>query len=125
MSSSDARHMNDTTMPPPKSTATRVTAPRHKTPLQKGFGLADWNKLLKSSNDLAQRNGKPLQRFRWSEIKQHKYEYDGWVVLRNKVYNLSPYLAYHPGGADILRKCLGKDITALYDKYHPWVNEEG
>ena len=143
-SSSDVRHMNDTTMPPPPpranttdknnatssssnngKTATTNTAPRHKTALRKGFGLSDWNKLLRTSKDLAQRQGKPLQRYRWSEIKTHKDVYDGWVVLRGKVYNLSPYLPYHPGGERILRNVLGKDITALYDKYHRWVNEEG
>ena len=113
---------------PPRSSPSvinRTTAPRHKIPVAKGFGLADWNKLLQKSTDLAQRRGQPLQRYRWSDVKPHKHAHDGWVVLRNKVYNVSPYLAYHPGGADILRKCLGKDITALYDKYHPWVNEEG
>ena len=50
--------------------------------------------------------------------------HDGWIVLRGKVYNLSPYLAYHPGGESILRGVLGKDATQLYDKYHRWVNEE-
>jgi cytochrome b involved in lipid metabolism len=35
---------------------------------------------------------------------------------------VSPYLAYHPGGQAILLKCLGKDATQLYDKYHSWVN---
>lgn len=125
MSSDDTRHMNDTTMPPPKRKDGKAPAPRHKTALRKGFGLADWNKLVRSSTDLAQRHGKSLENLRWNEIKQHNSVVDGWVVLRGKVYNLSPYLAYHPGGESILRNVLGKDITALYDKYHRWVNEEG
>ena len=130
--------MNDTTMPPPRTATTTKTttmtsikkpivntAPRHKTALRKGFGLSDWNKLLRTSNDLAQLQGRGMQQYTWREIKQHNQPYDGWVVLRRKVYNLSPYLAYHPGGESILRKVLGKDITALYDKYHRWVNEQG
>ena len=44
------------------------------------------------------------------------------MILRGKVYNISPYIAYHPGGASILEKCVGKDATALFDKYHSWVN---
>ncbi len=59
-----------------------------------------------------------------SEVQQHKSLHDGWIVLRGKVYNLSPYIAYHPGGESILRGVLGKDATKLYDKYHRWVNEE-
>jgi hypothetical protein len=39
-----------------------------------------------------------------------------------QVYNMSPYLRFHPGGADILMKAAGKDGTALFLKYHPWVN---
>jgi cytochrome-b5 reductase len=39
-----------------------------------------------------------------------------------QVYNITPYLRYHPGGADILMKAAGKDGTSLFNKYHPWVN---
>jgi len=41
------------------------------------------------------------------------------------VYNLTPYLHYHPGGTDILVKTAGRDATAFFQKYHPWVNLEG
>jgi hypothetical protein len=47
------------------------------------------------------------------------------MVLHGKVYNIGPYLMYHPGGSEILEKCLGKDATALFEKYHAWVNIEG
>jgi hypothetical protein len=42
-----------------------------------------------------------------------------------QVYNLTPYLQYHPGGVDILVKTAGKDCTALFNRYHAWVNLEG
>lgn len=41
-----------------------------------------------------------------------------------QVYNLTPYIAFHPGGKDILKGVLGKDCTALFDKYHRWVNSD-
>jgi cytochrome b involved in lipid metabolism len=44
------------------------------------------------------------------------------MVLHGKVYNITPYLRFHPGGADILVKSAGRDGTALFNKYHPWVN---
>lgn len=41
------------------------------------------------------------------------------------MYNITPYLQYHPGGADILLKTAGKDCTALFNRYHAWVNLDG
>jgi cytochrome b involved in lipid metabolism len=124
------RPMNDTTMPPPArpittKPTTSATAPRRR-PKSARFGLADWTRLLSASKDLAQRHGQPLRRnIPWSEIQQHSSIHDGWIVLKQKVYRLSPYLPYHPGGESILKGVLGKDATALFDKYHRWVNEEG
>jgi cytochrome b involved in lipid metabolism len=39
-----------------------------------------------------------------------------------QVYNMSPYLKFHPGGVAIMAPALGKDATSLFQKYHPWVN---
>ncbi len=89
------------------------------------FGLVQWQRLVRSSKDLAQRKGAPLRRnISWEEIRQHNKPYDGWTVLRGTVYNIGPYLAYHPGGIQIMKKVLGEDGTELFDKYHGWVNIE-
>lgn len=32
------------------------------------------------------------------EVKLHKTDEDAWTVLRGHVYNISPYLGFHPGG---------------------------
>lgn len=99
---------------------------RVKVPRRKGFGLSDWQRLVKASKDLAMRGGQPLRRaISWDEIRTHNSVHDGWMVLKGKVYFISPYLAYHPGGESILKKVLGRDATSLYEKYHRWVNEEG
>lgn len=39
-----------------------------------------------------------------------------------QVYNVTPYLKFHPGGVDYLMLGAGKDATALFNKYHRWVN---
>lgn len=121
--------MNDSTMPPPKGTALPKKAnprTRRQERIQKGFGLSDWNRLLKSTHDLAQRGGAPMRRdITRAEVAEHNQEYDGWMILHGKVYNIGPYLAYHPGGLSILKPSLGKDASALFDKYHRWVNVEG
>jgi cytochrome b involved in lipid metabolism len=120
--------MNDSTMPPPryadakKPTTKKLPAvnPRHR------FGLHDWKRLLSVSNDLAQRKGQPIRRnMTPEEVREHCKNHDGWVILRGRVYNIGPYLPYHPGGVSIFKNLLGKDATSMFDKYHRWVNIEG
>lgn len=40
------------------------------------------------------------------------------------MYNVSPYLAFHPGGEGELLRGAGKDGTRLFVEVHPWVNWE-
>jgi cytochrome b involved in lipid metabolism len=47
-----------------------------------------------------------------------------WSVYQGKVYNISPYLPFHPGGEGELRRASGKDGTKLFMEVHPWVNWE-
>jgi cytochrome b involved in lipid metabolism len=50
---------------------------------------------------------------------------DAWTVLGGKVYNITPYLPYHPGGELELMKAAGRDGTKLFGEVHPWINWEG
>ncbi|CAM9342181.1 unnamed protein product, partial [Hapterophycus canaliculatus] len=59
-----------------------------------------------------------------AEVRKHNVKHDCWSIFRGKVYNLTPFLHYHPGGIPEIMKGAGRDCTALYDKYHPWVNFE-
>jgi len=36
-----------------------------------------------------------------SEVKQHQTEGSMWTVLKGRVYNIYPYMKFHPGGMDI------------------------
>ena len=113
--------MNDTTLPKKQQSSRSKAAP-----LRPGFGLHDWLTLVRRAKDLPQRRGAPIRKsIPLSEIAQHNKPYDGWMILRGKVYNIAPYLPYHPGGQQIMEKCLGGDGTKLFDKYHSWVNIEG
>lgn len=33
-----------------------------------------------------------------SEVKEHRTEGSMWTVLKGRVYNISPYMKFHPGG---------------------------
>lgn len=106
-------------MPPPKPT------PRARVPLEKGYSQMVWLRLLQTAPDLAGLKGQsPKRLIPMQEVKQHKTEEDAWTVLRGRVYNISPYIRFHPGGKDMLMKGAGRDCTALFNKYHAWVNAE-
>lgn len=99
---------------------------RKKVGLKKGFALHDWVLLVRSAKDLARLQGASIRRsISPDEIAQHNSEHDAWISLHGKVYNITPYLYYHPGGFDIMKSCLGKDASALFEKYHRWVNIDG
>ena len=40
-----------------------------------------------------------------NEVKQHQKEGSMWTVLKGRVYNLSPYMRFHPGGMDMILMC--------------------
>ena len=59
------------------------------------------------------------------EVRKHNTREDIWMILYGKVYVVTHYLRYHPGGIDTLLKAAGKDGTALFEKHHSWVNAHG
>lgn len=47
---------------------------------------------------------------------QHNTPQDAWSVFNGKVYNITPYLKYHPGGVDELMRVAGRDGTKLFSR---------
>lgn len=41
---------------------------------------------------------------------------DVWIDVTGKVYNITPYLEFHPGGVDEIMRGAGKDATQLIDE---------
>ena len=59
-----------------------------------------------------------------SEVAKHSTVGDAWVILRERVYDITKFLDHHPGGVKILIQVLGKDCTQLFDEYHSFVNSD-
>ncbi|KAJ8104142.1 hypothetical protein POJ06DRAFT_272774 [Lipomyces tetrasporus] len=96
---------------------------REKVALDPGFSQLDWATLKNSGKDLSGRpNGVPPARITLDELKRHSTHEDAWTALGGKVYNISPYLRYHPGGVKELMRCAGRDGTKLFNLTHVWVN---
>lgn len=54
-----------------------------------------------------------------NEVKKHNKKSDCWIILNNKVFNVTSFLSEHPGGSDIILKRAGEDATQDFlDAYH-------
>ncbi|KAH9847658.1 hypothetical protein C2E23DRAFT_489989 [Lenzites betulinus] len=95
-----------TTKPPPKP------AKKGKVALAPGHGPLDWASLKKSGQDL--RGTDTLLRVTPSMLKEHRTREDAWSSFSGKVYNLTAYLPYHPGGEKELLRVAGRDGTKLF-----------
>jgi hypothetical protein len=49
-----------------------------------------------------------------SILKQHNKRDDAWSAFNGKVYNITPYLPFHPGGEKELMRVAGRDGTKLF-----------
>ncbi|XP_061479234.1 cytochrome b5 reductase 4 isoform X2 [Rhineura floridana] len=94
-----------------------------KVPLKPGRSLMDWIRLTKSGKDLTGLKGR-LVEVTEEELSKHNKKDDCWICIRGLVYNITPYMEYHPGGEDELMKAAGADGTDLFDQVHRWVNYE-
>ncbi|KAL0954400.1 hypothetical protein HGRIS_003384 [Hohenbuehelia grisea] len=107
----------------PPSTTKRPTPPskkRTKVALAPGHSPLDWANLKTSGEDL--RGVDTLMRITPSMLKQHNKRDDAWSAFSGKVYNITPYLAFHPGGERELMRVAGRDGTKLFGLTHAWVN---
>lgn len=48
----------------------------------------------------------------------HNTRDDCWIIVRNNVYNITGFIADHPGGADILLTRAGEDATSYFVTKH-------
>ncbi|KAH8434883.1 uncharacterized protein LDX57_012514 [Aspergillus melleus] len=50
------------------------------------------------------------------QVKTHNKPDDVWIVLHNKVYDITKYLEDHPGGSAILLEVAGTDATDAFEE---------
>ncbi|KAM6936465.1 cytochrome b5 reductase 4 [Lycodopsis pacificus] len=96
---------------------------RNKVDLKPGHSLMDWIRFSKSGKDLTGLRGRLIE-VTQEEMQKHNTREDCWTCIRGMVYNVSPYMDYHPGGEEELMKAAGIDGTDLFDQVHRWVNYE-
>merc|ERR1719498_769936 len=58
------------------------------------------------------------------ELARHNSESDLWMAVEGRVYDLTKYLKYHPGGG-VLKTWAGRDATDPFRAYHrAFVNDK-
>ncbi|EME48741.1 hypothetical protein DOTSEDRAFT_67697 [Dothistroma septosporum NZE10] len=103
--------------------AVRTPNARGKVLLSPGHSPMDWAALSKSGNISGVSS---FQRVTPSQLKlmTGRKGKAAWSSWQGKVYNITPYLPFHPGGEAELMKAAGRDGTKLFMDVHPWVNWE-
>lgn len=60
----------------------------------------------------------PSTEFTKEEVAKHNTEDDCWVIVKNVVLDLTPFLGDHPGGKESIVKFAGQDATESFDMLH-------
>lgn len=59
-----------------------------------------------------------LQEYTSEEVRLHNTKDDLWIIIEDKVYDLSKWKNKHPGGAAILLDFAGTDATDAFQSFH-------
>ncbi|KAI1500158.1 hypothetical protein F5X99DRAFT_253714 [Biscogniauxia marginata] len=123
------RQPGTSTLAPPPTHNSKPSKPSRKVTLQPGHSPLDWARLANHpASDLRGLGpGAPYLRVTPSMLRRQtgrRGKGDAWTALGGRVYNLTPYLPFHPGGEPELLRAAGRDGTRLFGEIHPWVNYE-
>jgi len=67
------------------------------------------------SEEVKPEPARELKEYTLEEVAQHDKQEDCWIVINDKVYDVTPFVSTHPGGLAILRNA-GKDSTIGFEK---------
>jgi nitrate reductase (NAD(P)H) len=62
--------------------------------------------------------GPPVRQITLREVRKHRKADSCWIVVRSKVYDCTPFMEDHPGGADSILINGGMDATEEFDAIH-------
>lgn len=65
--------------------------------------------------DVFQETHDNLRRYTLEEVQQHDKEDDLWMVIYNKIYDVTSFMPHHPGSGEILVECGGVDATEAFE----------
>ena len=60
---------------------------------------------------------KNKKKYNAEEVAKHNKNDDVWVSYKNKVYNVTDFVKYHPGGSDKIMEAAGKPLEPFWNVY--------
>ena len=60
---------------------------------------------------------KNKKKYNSEEVAKHNKNDDVWVSYKNKVYNVTDFVKYHPGGSDKIMEAAGKPLEPFWNVY--------
>ncbi|OCF32007.1 hypothetical protein I316_06393 [Kwoniella heveanensis BCC8398] len=61
----------------------------------------------------------PTEYITLKEVAKHNLSQDAWVIINGKVYDVTNFHQYHPGGAAVILSNAGSDVSSLFNSLHP------
>jgi len=66
-------------------------------------------------SEKSEASGDNVKEFRLSEVKAHNDAKSCYLVVHNKVYDVTKFLEEHPGGEEVLLEQAGEDSTEAFE----------
>ena len=67
-----------------------------------------------SKVDKTDKTGGAIKFYTSTEVAKHSKKSDAWIIIHNKVYNITKWIPKHPGG-NIIMTGVGKDATSMFE----------
>ncbi|KAI1264919.1 hypothetical protein F5Y18DRAFT_70973 [Xylariaceae sp. FL1019] len=126
--SSYDRQPGSSTLAPPPTHSSKPSKPSRKVTLEPGHSPLDWARLANHPTSDLRNLGPNASYLRVTpsmlKTQTGRKGKDAWTALGGRVYNITPYLPFHPGGEPELLRAAGRDGTKLFAEIHSWVNYE-
>ncbi|CAF0958212.1 unnamed protein product [Adineta steineri] len=74
--------------------------------------------VMTTSSSVINENGNGKGQYTWEEIRRHSNKKDRWLVINNRVYDVTKWVK-HPGGQMVLNHYAGQDATEAFQAFHP------
>ena len=100
-----------------KNTYSYRTRTTHLSKKKKKTNMLGGSKKTKKSNTKSNKSDTKSNKqteYTLEEVAKHNKKSDAWIVIHNKVADVTKWIPLHPGG-DIIMKGVGKDATKLFD----------
>jgi cytochrome b involved in lipid metabolism len=66
--------------------------------------------MMTTSSPILNDNQSEIRQFAWKEIYRHSNKKNRWIVINNRVYDVTKWLK-HPGGQMVLKHYAGQDAS--------------